>query len=48
MISERTRRLTREAMGSDEPPTLAGDCVALGATVALILVAALAFADILF
>ena len=47
MSNERIRRLTREALGEAEPRTLAGDCVTFGATIALIVVAALALADIL-
>lgn len=48
MSCERIRRLTREALGSDHPPTFAGDCTTLGATLALILIAALALADVFF
>jgi hypothetical protein len=45
MNSDRTERLTREVVGSDEIPTLAGEWVHVVATAALILVAALALAE---
>ena len=46
MKTDRIERLTREALGNPEPFTLPGDWVELAATIALIVVAVTALAEV--